>query len=201
MAKNGSKRSFLDLFKVNNYNDEYEDDLFDDDDDDDDFDDYDDDESYESKPAVNSTSAGRTYASATQSVSRQPVKKQKASRPVKAVSNAGSNSNKLVSINGRSQAGSQQVFVIKPEEFDDAQMIIDHLKGGQAIVINMEGIELPTAQRIIDFIAGACYSLDGSLQAISGNIFIAAPSEIYVSGDLREELLNDASLSPELGRY
>ena len=54
-------------------------------------------------------------------------------------------------------------------------MIIDHLKGGQAIVINMEGMELSTAQRIIDFIAGACYSLDGSLQAISGNIFIAAP--------------------------
>jgi cell division inhibitor SepF len=75
------------------------------------------------------------------------------------------------------------------------------LKGGQAIVINMEGIELSTAQRIIDFIAGACYSLDGSLQAISGNIFIAAPSEIYVSGDLRDELLSDASLSPELSRY
>ena len=75
-------------------------------------------------------------------------------------------------------------------------MIIDHLKGGQAIVINMEGMELSTAQRIIDFIAGAC-----SLQAISGNIFIAAPADIYVSGDLREELLNDAFLSPELGKY
>ena len=76
-----------------------------------------------------------------------------------------------------------------------------YVKGGQAIVINMEGMELSTAQRIIDFIAGACYSLDGSLQAISGNIFIAAPADIYVSGDLREELLNDAFMSPELSKY
>jgi cell division inhibitor SepF len=202
MAKNGSKRSFLDLFKVNDYNDEIEDDLFDDDDDDD-FDEDEIDDEYESKPAVNASSGSRAFASATQSANKQPAKRQRAARPVKAVSGTNTNNNKLVSINGRSQyaSGSQQVFVIKPEEFDDAQMIIDHLKGGQAIVINMEGIELSTAQRIIDFIAGACYSLDGSLQAISGNIFIAAPSEIYVSGDLRDELLSDASLSPELGRY
>ena len=128
------------------------------------------------------------------------AKKSKFTKPTKSTA-AASNNTKLVSFNNRSQGGSQQVFVIKPDEFDDAQMIIDHLKGGQAIVINMEGMELSTAQRIIDFIAGACYSLDGSLQAISGNIFIAAPADIYVSGDLREELLNDAFLSPELSKY
>ena len=108
---------------------------------------------------------------------------------------------KFIWFNNKYLLGTSLASVIKPDEFDDAQMIIDHLKGGQAIVINMEGMELSTAQRIIDFIAGACYSLDGSLQAISGNIFIAAPADIYVSGDLREELLNDAFLSPELGKY
>ena len=171
MAKNG-KKSFLDFFKVDESSDEYEDDLFEDDEyDDDDEEDFEEDYVPKTK-AVNGRASSFTAASQT-----------------------------LVSFNNRSQGGSQQVFVIKPDEFDDAQMIIDHLKGGQAIVINMEGMELSTAQRIIDFIAGACYSLDGSLQAISGNIFIAAPADIYVSGDLREELLNDAFLSPELGKY
>lgn len=197
MAKNG-KKSFLDYFKINDSSDEYEDDLFDDDEYDEDEDDFD--EEYEPKPkAVNGRSSASTYtAAATQSASA--AKKSKFVKPAKNTATA-SNNTKLVSFNNRNQGGSQQVFVIKPDEFDDAQMIIDHLKGGQAIVINMEGMELSTAQRIIDFIAGACYSLDGSLQAISGNIFIAAPADIYVSGDLREELLNDAFLSPELSKY
>lgn len=197
MAKNG-KKSFLDYFKINDSSDEYEDDFFDDDEYDDDDDDFEDDYEPSSK-AVNGRSSASSYAAASQATS-QPAKKQKFTKPARNTSSTANNT-KLVTFNNRSQSGSQQVFVIKPDEFDDAQMIIDHLKGGQAIVINMEGMELSTAQRIIDFIAGACYSLDGSLQAISGNIFIAAPADIYVSGDLREELLNDAFLSPELGKY
>lgn len=197
MAKNG-KKSFLDYFKVNDSSDDYEDDFFDDDEYDDDEDDFEDDYEPSSK-AVNGRSSASSYAAASQAAS-QPPKKQKFTKSARNTSSTANNT-KLVTFNNRSQSGSQQVFVIKPDEFDDAQMIIDHLKGGQAIVINMEGMELSTAQRIIDFIAGACYSLDGSLQAISGNIFIAAPADIYVSGDLREELLNDAFLSPELGKY
>lgn len=197
MAKNG-KKSFLDFFKVDESSDEYEDDLFEDDEyDDDDEEDFEVDYVPKTK-AVNGRASSFTAASQT---AAQPAKKQKFTKAARTSAPASSGNSKLVSFNNRSQGGSQQVFVIKPDEFDDAQMIIDHLKGGQAIVINMEGMELSTAQRIIDFIAGACYSLDGSLQAISGNIFIAAPADIYVSGDLREELLNDAFLSPELGKY
>lgn len=107
-------------------------------------------------------------------------------------SRSSQNSNgKLVSINSRSDRDSyddSEVFVIKPDEFDDAQMIIDHLNRGQIIVINMEDLDLPTAQRIADFIGGASYAVNGLFQAISGNIFLATPNGTYVSGDLREEL-------------
>ncbi len=204
MAKNG-KKSFLDYFKINETSAEYDDDLFDDDDDDeDDFDDFDDDDDdeYEAKPStVKRTSPARTYQAATQNGASAAKKtKTKTTRSASSSQSGAGNNSKLVSFN-RAQSAGQEVFVIKPDEFDDAQMIIDHLRGGQAIVINMEGMDLSIAQRIIDFIAGACYSIDGSLQAISGNIFIAAPADIYVSGDLREELLNDAFRSPELGRY
>ena len=69
------------------------------------------------------------------------------------------------------------------------------------MLFRSEGVELAPAQRIIDFIGGACYALEGTLQAISANIFIAAPNNIEVTGDLREEILNESTVSPELGRY
>ncbi len=119
-------------------------------------------------------------------------KKSYKSRPRTAVNN-----NKVVSMNGRGS----EVYVIKPQDFNEAQTVTDFLKDGKAIIINMEGIELTLAQRIIDFIGGACYALDGSLQAISGNIFVAAPPDIEVSGDLREELLNESTVSPNLGAF
>ena len=93
------------------------------------------------------------------------------------------------------------MYVIKPQEFNEAQIVADFLKDGKTIVINMEGIEIYAAQRIIDFISGACYALNGTLQAISSNIFIAAPEAIDVTGDLREEILNDNMISPEIGKY
>lgn len=197
MAKGSTKKSFLDYFKLNDSGDDFDDDLFDEDDvDDDDYDDY---EPKAAQPAKASPyqSQKSSYSAAT---AQSAQKKQKTAKQTR--STAPSNNNKLVSINSsRSQYSSQHVYVIKPDEFDDAQMIIDHLRSGQAIVINMEGIELSTAQRIIDFIAGACYAVDGSLQAISGNIFIAAPNDIYVSGDLREEILGDSSLASQFDRY
>ena len=94
-----------------------------------------------------------------------------------------------------------EVYVIKPVEFDDAQTVSDFLKAGKTIVINMEVVQIDPAQRIIDFIGGACYGLGGDLKAISANIFIAAPHNIEVSGDLRDEILNESTLSPQLGKY
>lgn len=117
-----------------------------------------------------------------------------------------SNQGKLVDFSNQKQRsesvrGRSEVYVIKPQEISESQTVTDFLKSGKTIVINMEGLELAPAQRIIDFIGGACYALNGSLQAISANIFIAAPNSIEVSGDLREEILNDSTLSPQLGQF
>ena len=98
---------------------------------------------------------------------------------------------KLVPLNS---AKGNKVFVIKPQELSESQSIIDFLKEDKVIVINMDGLDIDFAQRIIDFISGACYAIDGTIQPVSRTIFIAAPSTTEVSGDLREELL-----SPESG--
>ncbi len=93
---------------------------------------------------------------------------------------------------------SNEVYVIRPMEFDDAQTVADFLKKGRATVINMEGLQVESAQRIIDFIGGACYGLEGELKAISANIFIAVPANMEVSGDLRDEILNQSFGTPSL---
>ncbi|MBQ9871256.1 MAG: cell division protein SepF [Eubacterium sp.] len=140
------------------------------------------------QPAYQSSAATGNYTAASTS-------RKKTSRP---------EDSKLVSFDNQKRSNykpSSEVYVIKPQEFDDAQTVSDFLKDGKTIVINMEGIQLDPAQRIIDFIGGACYGLGGDLRAISSNIFIAAPHNIEVSGDLRDEILNESTLSPQLGKY
>lgn len=81
-----------------------------------------------------------------------------------------------------------QVSMLKPTSIDDAKEISDYLSDGRAVLINMEGIHMEEAQRIIDFSAGATYSMEGSLQKISNYIFIATPKSVELSGEFQEVL-------------
>ena len=108
--------------------------------------------------------------------------------------------NTVIPFHGKQEEG-ETVRVIKPQEFNEAQIVADFLKEGKTIVVNLEGIEISQAQRIIDFIGGASFAVDGSLKAISNNIFIVAPGNIEVSGDLRDEIVGDSIISPELGKF
>ena len=198
MAKGSAKKSFLDYFKITDSNDDdFDDDMFDEEEEfDNDYDDpydeadYDGDESYEDDVTPRDDREKSSPLKSFNKYKNSRTASGNSSRQKSSRSSQNSNG-KLVSINSRSDRDSyddSEVFVIKPDEFDDAQMIIDHLNRGQIIVINMEDLDLPTAQRIADFIGGASYAVNGLFQAISGNIFLATPNGTYVSGDLREEL-------------
>lgn len=86
-----------------------------------------------------------------------------------------------------------EVSLIKPTSIEDAREICDYLLAGKAVVLNMEGIHIEIAQRIIDFTSGAAYSMNGNLQKISNYIFIASPESIELSGDF-QDLLSSGSL-------
>ena len=86
-----------------------------------------------------------------------------------------------------------EVSLIKPTSLDDAKEICDYVLAGKAVVLNMEGIHMETAQRIIDFTSGATYSLSGNLQKISNYIFIATPPSVELSGDF-QDLLSGGNL-------
>ena len=80
--------------------------------------------------------------------------------------------------------------MIMPKSFDDANTIAELLLERKAVVLNLEGIDMSAAQRIIDFASGACYTVGGNLQKISKKIFIVVPQNMNLSGDF-DELMGD----------
>jgi len=82
------------------------------------------------------------------------------------------------------------VCMIMPKGFEDANLIADKLTEGCGVIMNLEGIDMGAAQRIIDFASGACYALNGNLQKISKKIFMAVPGDVNLSGDF-DELIDD----------
>lgn len=79
-----------------------------------------------------------------------------------------------------------EVCVMKPTSIEDAREITDTLLSNRTVVLNLEGIDVDIAQRIIDFASGSCYAIQGNLQKISHYIFIITPSSVDVSGDFQD---------------
>lgn len=79
-----------------------------------------------------------------------------------------------------------EVCIFKPSSIEDSREITETLLQGKAVVINFEGLHVEISQRIIDFISGSCYALDGNLQKISNYIFIATPNSVDISGDFQD---------------
>lgn len=92
---------------------------------------------------------------------------------------------KVVNIHSSTQF---KIIVMQPESFEDAQDICDHLKNKKPIIVNFEEVEKEAAQRIIDFLSGSVYSLDGDIQKVSNNIFLVAPHNVDIMGDFKDEL-------------
>lgn len=79
-----------------------------------------------------------------------------------------------------------EVCVIKPVTVDDAREITETLLANRTVVLNMEGLDVDIAQRIIDFTSGSCYAISGNLQKISNYIFIITPKSVDISGDFQD---------------
>ena len=89
----------------------------------------------------------------------------------------------------RNNGVSMEVCVIKPNSVEDAREITETLLSGRTVILNLEGLDLEIAQRIIDFTSGATYAISGNLQKISNYIFLVTPTNVDISGDL-QDLLN-----------
>ena len=107
----------------------------------------------------------------------------------------GRSSNKVVPM----KRGGMEVTMVKPTSMNDSQEICQYLLAGKAVVLNMEGLNMEVAQRIIDFASGATYSMNGNLQKISNSIFIATPESVELSGDFQELISGGAASFSGMG--
>lgn len=202
---------FLDAIKLN---DDYDDDellddsiLEDDDDYDDDFLDDDNDDDMEEKPKKKffekfskkkneeeedflddeeeqePVKAPAAKSSSKTAAAKAPVRQERVSRPA-----TSSKITPMRTSKRSSQAANMEVCVIKPTTMEEAREIADTLVDNSTVILNLEGIDVELAQRIIDFTSGACYSLGGSLQQVSSYIFVLGPYNVDITGDLQNIL-------------
>lgn len=96
---------------------------------------------------------------------------------------------KVVNINNiTAKSNLTKISIIKPVEFDEATNICDNLKDRQIVVVNTTLLDTKTAQRLLDFISGSSYALNGELQEVEKGVYILTPSNVEVSNELKSEL-------------
>ena len=189
--------SFLDkILNAMKLNDDY-----DDDDDflDDDIDDY---EEERPKKSFFKKSQSDSFDEIEDDFQDEPLARKSLKQPVKTLKTVNTTSkaktsstytapkvsastSKVSPIRTRKTANDMAVCVVKPRNMEDAREITETLLANCTVVLNMEGLDLGLAQRIIDFTSGCCYAIDGNLQKVSNYIFIITPAAVDISGDLQ----------------
>ena len=96
--------------------------------------------------------------------------------------------NKVVNIHATAQL---QVVLVKPERFDDASTVADHLNAKRTVVLNLESANKDVARRILDFLSGVAYANDGQIKKVANCTFIITPYNVGIMGDLLDELENN----------
>lgn len=94
-------------------------------------------------------------------------------------------SNKVVNINATTQL---QVVLVKPERFEDASGIADHLNAKRTIVLNLESANKDVTRRLIDFLSGVAYANNGQIKRVANSTYIITPYNVGIMGDLLDEL-------------
>ena len=95
---------------------------------------------------------------------------------------------KVVNINTTTQL---QVVLVKPEKFQDASAIADHLRDKRTVVLNLESANKDVARRMVDFLSGAAYAQEGKIKKVAVATYIITPYNVDIMGDLIDELENN----------
>ena len=97
-------------------------------------------------------------------------------------------SNKVVNIRAATQL---QVVLVKPEKFEDASAIADHLREKRTVVPNLESTNKEIARRLLDFLSGVAYANEGKIKKVAISTYIITPYNVDILGDLIDELENN----------
>ena len=97
-------------------------------------------------------------------------------------------SNKVVNIHTTTQL---QVVLVKPERFENASEIADHLREKRTVVLNLESTNKEIARRLLDFLSGVAYANEGKIKKVAVSTYIITPYNVDILGDLIDELENN----------
>lgn len=114
-----------------------------------------------------------------------PAPRRSFSRPATSEAPRSSAAGRVVNINATTQL---QVVLVKPDRFDQVSEIADHLRDKQAVVLNLESTNKDVARRLVDFLSGCAYALDGKIKKVAISTYLITPYNVGVIGDLVEEL-------------
>lgn len=82
---------------------------------------------------------------------------------------------------------SNKMILVEPRAYSESQTIADHLKARNSVVVNFKRVTSDQAKRIIDFLSGTLYAIDGDLQKIGEGIYLCTPKNIDVQGEITDE--------------
>jgi len=140
--------------------------------DEDDFDDFDDSGEEAAAPKASKSAPAYSYDSAP-------------AAPAAPADRRGSS--KVVNIHTTAQL---QVVLVKPDRFDNVSEIADHLRDKHAVVLNLESTNKDVARRLVDFLSGCAYALDGKIKKVAISTYLITPYNVDIVGDLIDELEN-----------
>ena len=86
-----------------------------------------------------------------------------------------------------------ELKVIRPERFETVTQIADHLINNRTVVLNLEATNKETARRMIDFLSGVAYSIEGNLKKVANNTFVITPGNVAVSGEQQAQAFAQAT--------
>ena len=152
--------------------------------DDDDFDEFDDD-ARPSRPNRSSAAPKPSYSSFDLDSDDAPSS---GSTGRRTLGGTGASGSKVVNIHTTAQ---MQVVLVKPDRFDNVSDIAEHLRSKHAVVLNLESTNKDVARRLVDFLSGCAYALDGKIKKIAISTYIITPYNVDIVGDLIDELENN----------
>lgn len=151
-------------------------------DEDDDFDDFDD---LDVKSTVRTS--GSAAVAAEPSYASDPIIQSASTASSASSGSTSTGSGRVVNLHNASQAA-LQVILVKPDRFDSVGEIATQLREKHAIVLNLEGASKDVARRLVDFLSGAAFVLDGKIKKVAVSTYIIAPYNVDLVGDLLDEL-------------
>ena len=131
------------------------------------------------------------FQSASRTTTPEPVERTSRTAKRDSFSDMGSSdrrSNKVVNIHTTTQL---QVVLVKPERFENASEIADHLRDKRTVVLNLESTNKEIARRLLDFLSGVAYANEGKIKKVALSTYIITPYSVDILGDLIDELENN----------